>query len=78
MPEFPVQPEFEWIQRGAHPPRDRRIDYRRSVTALTPLEVHRKPGLGKKNIDQDIYLRRQDEENRRACRHEFQNDFYVF
>ena len=74
IPEFEKQPEFEWIQRGARTPKERRLDYRRTITSnLTSLRDNRRPGLGKRDIDQDIYLRRQDEECRMACRKRFEN-----
>ena len=68
VPEWEIPPEFEWIQRNARSARERRLDYNKSITPFTPIMDKRQPGLGKKNIDNDIYLRRQDEENRKACR----------
>ena len=71
VPLFEEQPDFEWTQRGAKTPRERRLDYERSRTTFTSLRDHRQPGMGKRDISQDIYLRRQDEEYRKACRHGF-------
>ena len=63
------QPEFVWIQRGARTAKERRLDYRSTISSLTSLTAHRRPGLGRgKDIDQDIYLRRQDEEIRHSSR----------
>ena len=76
IPQFENQPEFEWIQRNAKTPRDRRLDFLRSITPLTSLTENRRPGLGRKDIDPDIYLRRQDEESRRIGRSGFSLEKY--
>ena len=68
VPSVETPPEFEWIQRGADSAKQRRLDYERSIPAMTPLISNRRPGLGKHDIDQEIYSRRQDEENRHTSR----------
>ena len=71
VPQFENQPEFEWVQRGARTPAARRNDYQtsRNSSTFTSLVANRRPGFGKKDIEQDVYLRRQDEENRTICRY---------
>ena len=67
VPVKEEQPEFQWIQRGSRTSKERRLDYKSTMRGLTSLTAHRKPGLDRgKDIDQDIYLRRQDEEIRQS------------
>ena len=69
VPEPQVVPEFEWRNRNADSVAHRRSDYQRSLPPMTSLTAHRRPGYSRgQDIDQDIYLKRQDEENRRTCR----------
>lgn len=73
-PQLENQPEFEWIHRGTDSARQRRLEYQRSIPALTPLITNRRPGMGKRDIDQEIYSRRQDEENRHTSRKRFSTE----
>ena len=63
------QPDFTWIQRGARSAQERRQDYERSIPRLTSIIDKRRPGFDKgRDIEQDVYLRRQDEEIRKSSR----------
>ena len=63
------QPDFTWIQRGARSARERRLDYLKTRSRFTTLLDKRRPGMDRgRDIDQDVYLRRQDEEIRYSSR----------